>query len=514
MANSKDTTKTPLVYTHSEILVIMGALMLVMFLAALDQSIVATALPKIATDLHGLNKLSWVATSYLLTSAISTPIYGKLSDLYGRKKIFQTAIVIFLIGSMLAGLSRSMTQLVAFRAIQGLGAGGLMSLAITIIADIVPPRQRGRYTGYFFAVFGVSSVIGPLLGGFLTDALSWRWIFYVNLPIGIAALYAVAVRLHLPVHKRRHKIDFLGAGLLAVSVSSLLLATVWGGSTYAWGSSQIISLLVGGGLLAALFTFVETKASEPIIPLRLFKNDIFTASILLSVLSGLAMFASILYIPEFLQIVRGDSPTKSGLLMLPLVGGLLVMSITAGRLITKFGRYKMFPVIGTLVLAFGLWLFSHISLTTTQWMLSVWMLVVGAGLGMFMQVTSLAVQNSVEREDLGVATASTTFFRSLGSSFGGAVFGAILINRLTVHLHQLLPSSGNTATASTRDIQSGATNIHNLPPDVSHAILEAFTRSFHDMFLLAVPIALLAFVVALFLRETPLRSSHAPVPAE
>jgi EmrB/QacA subfamily drug resistance transporter len=506
---------TKLEYSHSEILVIMGALMLVVLLAALDQSIVATALPQIATDLHGLNKLSWVATAYLLTSAVSTPLYGKISDLFGRKKIFQFAIIVFLLGSVLAGIAQTMNQLIAFRALQGLGAGGLMSLAFTIIGDIVAPRERGRYMGYFGAVFGISSVAGPLLGGFLTDSLSWRWIFYVNIPIGIAAFYAVATKLHLPVHKRSHKIDFLGAGLLSASVSAILLATVWGGTTYAWGSDQIIGLLIGSSVLAGLFIAQEKRHPEPIIPLKLFKNDIFTVSILLSVLSGLAMFASILYIPEFLQIVRGESPTKSGLLMLPLVVGLLGASITTGRLITKFGRYKMFPLVGTLVLALGLWLFSHLTITTPLWLLSVWMLIIGAGLGSFMQVMTLAVQNSADPRDLGVATASTTFFRSLGSSFGGAIFGAILINRLTVHLHELLPSSGNASSINVSDVQTGAANIHNLPPDVSHAVLEAFVRSFHDMFLLAVPIALLAFVAALFLRETPLRSNAAQnIPAE
>ncbi|HEX4774738.1 MAG TPA: MDR family MFS transporter [Candidatus Saccharimonadales bacterium] len=492
-------------YSHSEIMVVITALMLVMLLAALDQTIVSTALPRIATDLHGLNKISWVATAYLLTSAITTPIYGKISDQLGRKKIFQTAIIIFLIGSVLCGISQNMNELVLARGLQGIGAGGLMSLVLAIVGDIIPPRQRGKYMGYFMSVFGVSSVIGPLLGGFLTDSLSWRWVFFVNIPLGAIALTAVATRLHLPVYKEDHNIDYTGAALLSVGSVCLLLATVWGGTNYAWASTQIIGLLIAGVVLAVSFVLWERRAKEPIIPLHLFKNDIFTVSVLLSLLSGIAMFAAILYIPVYQQTVRGFSPTKSGLLMLPLVLGLLVAGITSGRLTSKLGRYRIFPIVGTLVLAFGLWLFSHLTLTTPEWMLGLWMLVIGAGLGTFMQIMTLAIQNSVDRRHMGTATSSATFFRSLGSAFGGAIFGSIMLNRLSHYLTLSLPHTSSKLNVS--NIQQGA-NLQSLPPAVANTVQQSFVHAFHDMFLFAIPIALLAFVVALFLRETPLRSSH------
>lgn len=389
-----------------------------------------------------------------------------------------------------------------------------MTLVFAIIGDIVPPRQRGRYQGYFGAVFAASSVIGPLLGGLFTDSatLGWRWVFYINLPIGALALFAIATRLHLPVHRTPHKVDYAGSGLLALSVVTLLLATVWGGVEYPWASRQIIGLFVASVVSGLLFLWRETKAAEPILPLRLFKNEIFSITTLLSLLVGIVMFGAIIFLPQYQQIVRGDSATKSGLMLLPLVLGIMSASLTSGRIISKIGRYRIFPIIGSFTVVVGIWLFSHIGVATNRGLLGIWMYVLGAGIGLIMPVLTLAVQNAVERKDLGTATSSVVFFRSIGSSLGAAIFGTILLNRLSLHITQVLP--GATGKAAAQGLKGSAAQLHTLPLHAQQLVLGAFARSFHDVFLAGIPFAVLAFLVALFLKESPLRTSHEQVEAE
>ncbi len=494
--------------SHREILVIIFALMGAMLLAALDQTIVATALPRIASDLNGLDKLSWVVTAYLLSSAIVTPLYGKISDMFGRKKIFIVAILIFLLGSVLCGLSQTMNQLIFFRAIQGLGGGGIFVLVFSIIGDIVSPRQRGRYQGYFGAVFGLSSVIGPLLGGLFTDNLSWRWIFYINLPIGALALAAIWYKLHLPVRRTSHQIDFSGALLLSISAATLLLALVWGGTVYPWLSAPVLGLLTTSLVAGILFVRNEMKAVEPIIPLRLFRSDIFRVSVLLSLLSGLLMFGAIIFLPEYQQLVRGDSATRSGLLLTPLVFGLLFGSVFSGRLITKYGYYRPFPIIGTALVSLGFILFSNLARDTSQWLLTVWMLILGLGIGLFMQVMTLAVQNSVDRKDLGTATSVVIFFRTIGSALGTAIFGAILTSRLNYHLAETGAKTGEL-NLNISNLGTSEELLANLPIEVREMVVNAFALSFQDVFMYGIPFAIAAFVVSLFLRNATLRKSNA-----
>jgi EmrB/QacA subfamily drug resistance transporter len=432
--------------THRQILVVFSGLMLGMFLAALDQSVVSTALPTIAGDFHGLNRLTWVVTAYLLTSTASAPLYGKISDLYGRKKIFQFAIVVFLAASALAGLSQNMNQLILFRGLQGLGAGGLMVLAMSIIGDIVPPAQRGRYQGYFGAVFGVSSIAGPLIGGFFVQSfLGWRWIFYINLPIGAAALVVTSIVLKDRAERRKHSIDYLGALLLVAGVSALLLVTTLGGSPdgygYPWISWQILSMIVAGVALVGLFILRELKAPEPIVPMYLFRLRVFKASNAASFIVGLAMFGAIIYLPVYLQVVKGVSPTISGLQLLPLMIGLLGASIGSGQVISRRGRYKIFPVIGTAITTGGMALLSTLSPTSSDLVISLDIFVLGVGIGLVMQVLILAVQNGVDYKDLGAATSLANFFRSMGGAFGTAILGAILTDRLDGNLLAALPAA-------------------------------------------------------------------------
>lgn len=494
----------PAPQAEQNVLVIMGALMLTMLLAALDQTIVSTALPTIARDFHALNELSWVVTAYLITSAVTTPLYGKFSDLFGRKLMLTVAVLVFLAGSVLAGLSGSMFELIIFRGIQGIGAGGLMSMVLATIGDVVSPRERGKYQGLIGGVFGVSSVVGPLLGGFFTDTISWRWIFYINLPLGVVALAAIAWKLHVPFTKREHSIDYAGAALLTVSVVSLLLATVWGGTTYPWNSLIILWLIWTGLFFGFIFVWWERRAKEPLLPPSLFSNRIFNVSSALSFVSGLAMFAAIIYLPEYLQVVRGYSATKSGLLMLPLVAGLLSASIVSGRIISSTGKYRWFPIIGTMITGAGLFLMSHISITTSMWTLGFWMVIVGIGIGMFMQVMTLAVQNALPYSELGTATSAVTFFRSMGSTFGTSIFGSILASRFALHLAENMPAG--TAAHGAASGQAALNSLSSLPPSVLRLALEALTTSFSDIFLYAIPVIGLALIIAFFLQEVPLRT--------
>jgi EmrB/QacA subfamily drug resistance transporter len=491
---------------HRRILVILGALMMGMALAALDQTIVATALPTIAGDLHGLNHLSWVVTAYLLATCISTPLWGKLGDLYGRKALFQLAIVIFLVGSMLSGLSQTMVELIGFRAIQGIGAGGLMVGAQAIMGDVVSARERGKYMGYFGVVFGVTNVAGPLLGGFFTEHLSWRWIFYINLPLGIAALFVVAAVLHLPVKRVQHKIDWAGTAFLSVGVTCIILLTTWAGSEYAWGSPVII----GTGLVAlaslCIFCFIETRASEPIIPLWLFRNRTFTATSAVGFIIGFSMFGAIIYLPLYLQIVHGASPTLSGLELLPMIGGMLITFVSSGRLVTRTGRYKVFPIVGLAVLSLGLLSLTQLGPHTPYGEVAVFMFITGLGIGLCMQVLVVAVQNAVPYSALGVATATATFFRTIGGAFGVAVLGAVFANRLLSQL-KLHATAAELKLVSGTSVTANPAQIDHLPVAQRTFVVSAFSHSVQTAFLVAVPFVVLGFLLSWLIKEIPLRTT-------
>ncbi|MFF5501994.1 MDR family MFS transporter [Streptomyces roseolus] len=498
--------------SHRTVLVAIGALLLGMLLAALDQTIVSTALPTIVSELGGMEHLSWVVTAYMLASTAATPLWGKLGDQYGRKKLFQGAIVLFLIGSALCGIAQNMPQLIAFRAVQGLGGGGLMVLSMAIVGDLVSPRERGKYQGLFGAVFGATSVLGPLLGGLFTEHLSWRWVFYINLPIGVVALFVIAAVLHIPVRSTRHTIDYLGTFLIASVATCLVLVASLGGTTWDWGSPQIIGLALLGAVLLVWFVRVERRAAEPVLPLGLFRIRTFTLVSIISFVVGFAMFGAMTYLPTFLQIVQGVSPTMSGVHMLPMVAGMLLTSTASGQIVSRTGRWKVFPVAGTAVTALGLLLLHRLTETSSTWEMSVYFFVFGAGLGLVMQVLVLVVQNAVGYEDLGVATSGATFFRSIGASFGVAVFGTVFTSRLTHKLEDVFARAAQAGTElppglGPDGVAADPRAIGRLPETLRPEVLHAYATSITDVFLYAAPVVLVAFVVACLLKEDPLRAS-------
>jgi EmrB/QacA subfamily drug resistance transporter len=494
-----------------ELYMVFAGLMLALTLASLDQNIVATALPRIVSDLGGLAHLSWVVTAFMVTSTISTPLYGKLSDIYGRKALYYVSITIFLLGSILCGISATMFQLILFRALQGLGAGGLITLAQTTVGDLIVPRERGKYQGLFGAVFAACSVAGPLLGGIITDTLSWRWIFYVNLPVGAAALALIAVGLKQSCRHVEHRIDYTGAGLLTGGTVSLLLLLSWGGTMFPWLSGVILALAAAAALFYVLLIAQERRAPEPILSLHLFANPVFLVSVTVIGLNAMALFGSLVFLPLFFQLVLGASPSRAGLMLAPMMGGVIVASVTGGRLISAFGRYKIFPVIGLIVSTCTFltlaWAASHDGPT---WLIETALVFLGAGLGLVMPNLTVAIQNAVERHEMGSATSVSGFMRSLGGALGVALAGTVLALRL----QHFLPAAWVAAEGGTHSIlQLGVQQIAQLSPDQRHTLMEAYRHSIATTFLTGASIAALAFAVVLFLPERPLRST-APEPAE
>jgi len=506
MTEATQNPAPPAALSHRQILIAFSGLVLAMLLAALDSTIVSTALPTIVSEFGGLEHLAWVVTGYLLAQTIVTPVYGKLGDLYGRKIVMQSAIVLFLVGSALCGLSQNMTQLILFRAIQGLGGGGLIVTTQAVVGDIVPPRDRGRYQGIFGAVFGLSSIAGPLLGGYFTTHLSWRWIFYINLPVGIAAMVVLGATLPSLSRRVARSIDYAGAALLAVVLSSITLLADLGGTAYPWSSPICIGLIAVSLLSLGLFAVVERKATEPVLPLRLFQRQTFVVTSVVGLIVGFALFGSVTYFPLYLQIVKGVSPTGSGIQMVPMMGGMLVTSILSGQLISRTGRYKIFPVLGTAVMTVGLFMLSRLTPDTTNATASLLMLVLGIGLGMVMQVLVIAVQNDIDYKDLGVATSGATLFRLIGGSLGTAILGAIFAARLSANLLRLLPAgAGVTGAGRNMSVQA----LLQLPSSTRAAYAQAFTTSLDTVFLVAAVVCAIGFVLTWLLPERPLRATVA-----
>jgi EmrB/QacA subfamily drug resistance transporter len=483
-------------------MLVFAGTMLAMLLAALDQTIVATALPSIVTDLHGLQHYSWVATAYLVTSTITVPIYGKLSDLYGRRLMFLVSIGIFLVGSMLCGLSQSMTQLIVFRGLQGFGAGGIFPLAQATIGDLFSARERGRYAGYTGAVFASASIIGPLAGGYLTDSVSWRWIFYVNLPLGALALFVIAAKMHIPFKRREHRIDYLGTAVLTAAVTCLLLVAVWGGITYPWASPEIIGLAVAGVILVAIFVQVERRAEEPVVPLELFRDSIFNVTTATAFLFGVAMFGAIFFIPLFMQKVTGTSATNSGIVLMPLMLAWVATSILAGQLVSRTGRYKIFPIVGSLIVLVAFYLLTRLNVHSTSTEAIVAMIMLGLGMGFVFQVYLVAMQNSIEPRRMGIATATTQFFRSMGATFGVAAFGTVLFNRFQGELTTRLgPLAGRLDLKTIINAPAG-----RIPHAIAVDVKQGLAVSLHSVFVGGIFVVAIAVAVSFLLKEIPLRT--------
>ncbi|MFF8942662.1 MDR family MFS transporter [Streptomyces sp. NPDC014864] len=490
--------------------VVLLALMIAMMLAMLDNMIVGTAMPTIVGELGGLQHLSWVVTGYTLATAASTPLWGKLGDMYGRKGAFMTSIVLFLIGSALSGMAQNMGELIGFRAVQGLGAGGLMVGVMAIIGDLIPPRERGKYQGMMAGVMALAMIGGPLVGGTITDNWGWRWAFYINLPLGAVALLAVSAVLHLPRKRAQARIDYLGAALLTVGISSIVLVTTWGGSEYAWTSARIMELTAIGVAALVGFVFRQTRAAEPIVPLHIFRSRNFTLMSLIGFITGFVMFGAVLFLPLYQQSVQGASATNSGLLLLPMLGAMLVVSMIAGRVTTNSGRYKVFPVVGSALMIAGLYLLSLMDTETTRLTSGLYMAVLGAGMGCLMQITMLVAQNSVQMKDMGVASSSTTLFRTLGSSFGVAIMGALFNNRVQDVMAERAGALGSKITE--QSAQLDAASLAKLPTAAREAYQHAVSAGTHSAFLLGAVVAVLALATAVFVKEVPLKGAGPAAP--